>query len=331
MKILIVTDAWFPQVNGVVRTLDTVRREVEALGHAAHVVDPSQFPNMACPTYAEIRLAWARPARFERIFAEHRPDAVHISTEGPLGWSARRFCLRRRIPFSTSYHTRFPEYVQSRFHLPPALTYPIFRRFHAPSHAVMVATDSMRRELTAHGFKNLVKWSRGVDLKLFRPQPKAELPHPRPIILYVGRVSVEKNIEAFLELKTPGTKYVVGDGPQLAALQARYRDAIFLGRKSGEELAQAYAQADVFVFPSKTDTFGLVLLEALACGVPVAAYPVPGPLDIIADSGVGVLSDDLQAAVDRALSISPERCRAHAETYSWRACAEQFISHLQPV
>jgi glycosyltransferase involved in cell wall biosynthesis len=259
---------------------------------------------------------------------DYQPSAIHIATEGPLGLAARRHCLRRGYEFTTAFHTRFPEYLQARWRVPLSLTYRWIRWFHGPSTGVMVATTTVEQALQARGFDNLRRWSRGVDTTLFRPSPKDFLPFPRPIALYVGRVAVEKNIGAFLDLDLPGTKVVVGDGPQRTMLQARYPDVRFVGAKTGEELARHYAAADVFVFPSRTDTFGLVLLEALASGVPVAAYPVEGPLDVIDGSGAGCLDQDLGMAVRSALTIPPEICRAHALTYSWEASAQQFIGNL---
>jgi len=332
MRILLVTDAWPPQVNGVVRTLQRVRAECAALGHALEVISPDLFPSVPCPTYPEIRLALRPGRRIGRALDELQPDCVHIATEGPLGIAARRQCLRRGLPFTTSYHTRFPEYLSARFPVPLALGYAWMRRFHRPSASVMVATLTIRRELEARGFTNLRDWSRGVDTGLFRPDREPALHLPRPVHLYVGRVAIEKNLEAFLGLPLGGgSKLVVGDGPQLAELRRRYPDAHFAGARHGEDLARHYAAGDVFVFPSRTDTFGLVLLEALASGLPVAAYPVPGPLDVIGSSGCGALDKDLGAAVRRALTIQKERCRAHALRFSWRRCAEQFLANLCPV
>jgi glycosyltransferase involved in cell wall biosynthesis len=331
MRILLTTDAWLPQVNGVVRTLQRVRRECEAQGHVIEVVSPDQFRSVPCPTYPEIRLA-LRPGRgVGGRLAAFRPDCIHIATEGPLGIAARRQCLRRGLSFTTSYHTRFPEYVSTRLPIPLALGYAWMRWFHEPSAGVMVATRTIRRELEARGFTNVTDWSRGVDTELFRPDREPTLDLPRPVHLYVGRVAVEKNLDAFLRLPiAQGSKLVVGDGPQLAAFQASYPLVRFVGAKFGVELARHYVCGDVFVFPSRTDTFGLVLLEALASGVPVAAYPVPGPLDVIGDSRCGALDEDLGQAVARALQIPRERCRVHADTFSWRRCAEQFLANLRP-
>jgi glycosyltransferase involved in cell wall biosynthesis len=330
MRILIVTDAWAPQINGVVRTLMRTRQEVEGLGHPVRVISPDLFTNLPCPTYPEIRLAVLPGRRLTRMIDDFQPCAIHISTEGPLGQAARRYCIKRRLPFTTAYHTRFPEYVRARMAVPVDTTYRLLRRFHARSSGVMVATRSIERELTARGFHNIRHWSRGVDTELFRPRDKGYIDAPRPIHLYVGRVAVEKNIKDFLDLDLPGSKLVVGDGPLLPALRRKYPEVRFVGAKQGEELAAHYAAADVFVFPSRTDTFGLVLLEALASGLPVAAYPVPGPLDIVDGTGVGALDDDLAAAAQRAISIAPADCRALALKYTWRASAEQFVENLRP-
>lgn len=330
MNILIVTDAWTPQVNGVVRTIATVRAELEAMGHTVEVIGPDRFRTVPLPTYPEIRLALGAGRRLRAMVEAMRPDCIHIATEGPLGFAARRWCLKRGIPFTTAYHTRFPEYVRDRVPVPLALSYAVVRRFHRPASAVMVATPSIEQDLVARGFTNIRRWTRGVDTDLFRPRDKGFLDLPRPISLYVGRVAVEKNLEDFLKLDLPGTKVVVGDGPARAELQARYPEVHWAGARHGEDLARHYAAADVFVFPSRTDTFGLVLLEALASGVPVAAYPVPGPLDVVNGSGTGCLSEDLAEAVETALTIPPERCRDYALGFSWRRSAEQFLANLRP-
>ncbi len=330
MKILFITDAWHPQVNGVVRTLSTTGRELERLGHEVAFIGPDRFRTMALPGYGEIRIA-VRPGRkLERMILDFAPQAIHIATEGPLGWAGRAVCIKRGYAFTTSYHTSFPEYLAERAPIPLSLTYAMLRRFHGSSAAVMVATPTITRLLEGRGFKNLKRWTRGVDTDLFRPRPKDFLDAPRPISMYVGRVAVEKNIEAFLSLDLPGTKYVVGGGPMLETLKKRYPDIRFAGPRHGEELAAYFAAADVFVFPSRTDTFGLVLLEALASGVPVAAFPVPGPLDVIGDADVGVLDEDLGRAVEKALKIDPARCREYALDYSWTAAANQFLSNVRP-
>lgn len=330
MRILIVTDAWHPQINGVVRTLTALKSHLDAAGHEAIAITPDQFRSVPCPTYPEIRLAVMPARRMARTIESLRPCVVHIATEGPLGMAARRHCMNRDIPFTTAFHTKFPEYLNARLGVPVTWTYKAMRLFHGPSHAVMVATETVERELKSHGFSNIKRWSRGVDTNLFRPRDKSFLDLPRPISLYVGRVAVEKNIEAFLDVKQPGSKVVVGDGPQLAQLARKYPDVHFVGVKEGEELAKYFAAADVFVFPSLTDTFGLVLLEALACGVPVAAYPVAGPLDVIGDAPVGCLHEDLSIAVRNALGASPEACRKHAERFSWAASTAQFLNNIIP-
>jgi glycosyltransferase involved in cell wall biosynthesis len=331
MKICVVTDAWAPQMNGVVRTLFRTRDELTLLGHTVPVISPDQFFNFACPTYPEIRLALFAGSKVAARLAALAPDAVHISTEGPLGIAARRYCLKHNLPFTTAYHTRFPEYVAARFAVPLSWTYAWLRRFHATAWSVMVATASIEEDLQSRGFGNIRRWSRGVDTELFQPRDKAFLDLPRPIHLYVGRVAVEKNIEAFLALDLKGSKVVVGDGPLLGELKRKYPEAHFLGAKTGIDLAHHYAAADVFVFPSLTDTFGLVVLEALACGLPVAAFPVAGPKDILAGSNAGALHPDLGVAVERALLVSPETCRAWAERYTWRAATEQFLGNLAPI
>jgi len=330
VNILIVSDAWFPQVNGVVRTINTVRGELEKLGQTVEVIGPDRFRTFPLPSYPEIRVAIGAGRRLPAMIDAMRPDCIHIATEGPLGMAARRYCIKRRKPFTTAYHTRFPEYVRDRLPIPLALSYAVVRRFHRPSSAVMVATQTIEDALIKRGFTNIKRWGRGVDTDLFHPRDKSFLDAPRPISMYVGRVAVEKNLEDFLKLDLPGTKYVVGDGPARADLSRRYPNVRWAGSKQGEDLAKYYAAADVFVFPSRTDTFGLVLLEALASGVPVAAYPVPGPLDVLDGSGVGVMDEDLGRAAREALSISPERCREHALKFSWRASAEQFLNNLRP-
>ena len=328
MKLLLVTDAWPPQVNGVVRTLKETIRCLEALGHRVEVISPEGFRTMPCPSYPEIPLALFPGREVARRIAAARADAVHIATEGPLGAAARRYLRKRSIPFTTAYHTAFPEYVEARLPGTERLAYAYMRRFHAPSRAVMIPTETMRERLAARGFASLAFWSRGVDGALFRPRAKDFLPGPRPIHLYAGRIAVEKNIEAFLKLDLGGSKYVVGTGPQLPRLKARYPGVHFTGYVDDETLAACYAAADVFVFPSRSDTFGLVLLEALASGVPVAAYPVTGPLDVIGSSGVGCLADELGAAVEGALRIPPEACREHALGFRWGAATDQFLANI---
>jgi len=331
MKLVLVTDAWYPQINGVVRTLDMTRQTLTDMGHEVVAITPEAFRTIPCPTYPEIRLAIAAGRRIRAAIDGAAPDAIHIATEGPLGLAARNHCVRRGIPFTTSFHTKFPEYLHARFRLPVAWGYRFLRWFHGGARRTMVATGALQAELEQWGFDNIGRWSRGVDVDLFRPRPKSFLDLPRPVWLYVGRVAVEKNVEAFLALGLPGTKVVVGDGPQTAALKARYPDVRFVGAKRGEDLARHYAAGDVFVFPSRTDTFGLVLLEALASGVPVAAYPVTGPRDVIGESGCGVLDEDLGRAANAALGIAADRCRAHAERFAWPACTREFVGNLHPI
>ncbi len=335
-RILIVTDAWMPQVNGVVRTLSTVAGELRAMGHVVEVIGPDRFRTIPCPTYPDIRLALRPGRRLAAMIAAFDPEALHIATEGPLGLAARRWARRQGFDFTTAFHTRFPEYLQARTRIPVRPMYAWLRRFHGAGCGTMVATESLRHDLAGRGFRHLRAWSRGVDLDLFHPEPcedqREDWGLPRPVLLYVGRVAVEKNIGAFLDLDLPGSKVVVGGGPQLAALRRRYPGVHFTGPLYGAALSRAYAGGDAFVFPSLTDTFGLVLLEALACGTPVAAFPVTGPIDVLADAAgrVGAVDADLGAAVRRALDGDRAACRAHAERFSWRACAEVFLSHLVP-
>ncbi|MBK8174469.1 MAG: glycosyltransferase family 1 protein [Rhodospirillales bacterium] len=328
MQILVVTDAWYPQVNGVVRTLGTLKNHLQAFGHAVTYLTPDRFRSLPCPSYPEIRLALPRPGEISGVIDAVRPQAIHIATEGPLGFVARLLCRRRGYGFTTSFHTRFPEYVHARWKVPRRWSYRWIRWFHAPASCVMVSTPTVEAELRARGFPRIKRWSRGVDTGLFRPRDEPFFDHARPISLYVGRVAVEKSIEDFLRLDLPGTKVVVGDGPQMAELRRRYPAVVFVGMKTGEDLARHYAAADVFVFPSRTDTFGLVMLEAMASGLPVAAYPVPGPLDVVDGSGAGCLDEDLGRAVRAALAIAPETCRRHAETFSWENSARQFLGNL---
>lgn len=293
-------------------------------------ITPVGFRSVPCPTYPEIRLAIGARRKVEALIEQSRPCAIHIATEGPLGLAARGYCRARSIPFTTAYHTRFPEYIHARFRIPLALTYAYMRWFHGPSAGMMVATQGIEDELRQRGFSRIKRWTRGVDTDLFRPREKDFLPGPRPVMLYVGRVAVEKGIGDFLALDLPGTKYVIGDGPLLGTLRRKYPAVRFAGAKFGEDLARHYAAADVMVFPSRTDTFGLVLLEALASGVPVAAYPVPGPLDVIGDAPVGALDRDLARAVKTALALSPSDCRSFAQRFSWKRSARQFLGNLNP-
>lgn len=318
-----------PQVNGVVRTFEALTARLAEAGHDIFLLTPDKFRTVPCPSYPEIRLALCRPATVGRMIERFSPCAIHIATEGPLGWAARRHCLKRGLPFTTSFHTRFPEYVKARWNVPLGWSYRFVRTFHSPASRTMVATQSIEDELTSRGFNNLGRWTRGVDTTLFRPRPKTVYDAPRPVALYVGRLAIEKSVEDFLRLPLPGTKLLIGDGPQRSSLEQRYPEARFLGAKVGEDLARHYASADVFVFPSRTDTFGLVLLEALASGVPVAAYPVPGPLDVIASSGAGCLDEDLGDAISAAMRIPTAICRAHAETFSWDNSVRQFLANIE--
>ena len=329
-SIAIVTDAWMPQVNGVVRTLTTLVDVLRNWGHRVTVISPASFRSLPCPTYPEIRLALASRRAVSAMLDDCTPDAIHIATEGPLGLAARRHCLRRGVPFTSAYHTHFPDYLARRTHLPASAFWPYIRWFHRSSAGIMVATESVRAQLRGQGLTRLHAWSRGVDLANFTPDiapPDLFLDLPRPIQLYVGRVAVEKNIEAFLASGHPGSKVVVGDGPARVRLEATFPEAVFLGTQSGEDLAACYAGADVFVFPSKTDTFGLVMIEALACGTPVAAYPVQGPLDILTPE-TGAMDDNLGAAIASALRHSRADCVAHGRSFTWEHSALQFLSAL---
>lgn len=333
MKIAIVTDAWEPQVNGVVRTLKAVRVELEGQGHEVRVISPDLFLSLPCPTYPEIRLAMTRTATVGSMIEDFAPDAIHIATEGPLCLAARRWCLRHAFPFTTAYHTQFPDYVEKRTGMPAEWVWRYIGWFHAPSSAVLASTPSIRQTLLDHGIARLRHWGRGVDLDCFAPDappPELYAELARPIQLYVGRVAVEKNIEAFLQAEEPGTKVVVGDGPARAELEARYPDARFMGALSGRALAGAYAGADVFVFPSRTDTFGLVMIEALACGTPVAAYPVTGPIDVLTPE-TGCMDDDLGRAIRGALGRSRVACATYGRGFTWAESARQFLDALVPL
>ena len=344
MKILLVTDAWKPQVNGVVRTLTKTVEECEKAGHVVEVIAPSDgYFTLPLPTYKEIRIALFAKRDVERRLVMFGPDAVHIATEGPLGQAARALCLKWGMPFTTSYHTKFPEYVNARFpFIPTKWVYKFVRDFHNSGGQVMVTTPSMVEFLEEKKFENLAPWARGVDLSLFRPDIRFRTDDEfgddvyggmeRPIFVNVGRVAVEKNIETFLKLDLPGTKVVVGEGPQLAELKRKYKsdNIVFAGAKFEKELARYYADADVFVFPSKTDTFGLVIIEAMATGTPVAGYPVHGPIDIIPNSKAGVVDEDLQAACLACLELNREDASAHAKNYAWEKVAKDFVSYLKP-
>ena len=331
LRLLIVTDAWHPQVNGVVRTLATIAGELRGRGDAVEVIGPDRFRTLPLPSYPEIRLALRPRRRLAAMVDAFRPSAVHIATEGPLGWAMRRLCRRRGWPFTTSFHTKFPDYLAARTGLPPRFAWAVLRHFHEAGRGTFAATPSLRTELAGRGFTRVRPWTRGVDLDLFRPAPREDWGLPRPVFLYAGRVAVEKNIEAFLTLDLPGSKVVVGDGPQREALARRFPAVHFAGWRQGEALARAYAGADAFVFPSRTDTFGLVMLEAMACGTPVAAFPVTGPLDVIPGSGAGVLDEDLRRAALAALDCDRAACRRHAERYSWEVCAADFRCQLVPM
>jgi glycosyltransferase involved in cell wall biosynthesis len=337
MRIMLVTDAWEPQVNGVVRTISRTVQELRAMGHEVHMVTPDGFKTFPLPTYPEIKLAIGAKDSIEDQFEAFEPEAVHIATEGTLGLAARRICIDLRFPFSTSYHTQYPEYVAARFwFLPTWLGYLYVRWFHNMAGRIMVATPTMRDVLVKNRFRNLALWTRGVDTEHYSPALRREDRGPfagmkGPILLYVGRVAVEKNVEAFLSAQVEGTKVVVGDGPARADLEGRFKDAIFLGAKFGTELATCYANADVFVFPSYTDTFGLVILEAMSTGTPVAAFVAPGPQDIIPGSNAGVIGPDLAANIRACLDLDRTSVRSYAEGFSWRACAEQFLTNLDPL
>lgn len=341
MKIAIATDAWKPQINGVVRTLEMTVKLLRERGHEVIVISPDQFRTVPCPGYGEIRLALAPRFGMRKTLGEFRPDIVHISTEGPIGWSTRRWCMTNDVPFTTAFHTRFPDYASVRTGLSPDFFWPVMRRFHAPSRAVLSATPRLSEELANRGILHTRPWTRGIDTGIFRAglaQHPALANLPRPILLSVGRVAIEKNLESFLGAEVPGTKVVVGDGPALEELKRRYPDAVFTGSLTGGDLAQAYAAADVFVFPSKTDTFGLVMIEALACGVPVAGYPVPGPLDVIGAEGlgphgelaepVGAVDESLSHAVASALSCSRAAAAEYGARFTWDNAVDQFLSAL---
>lgn len=342
MRIAIATDAWMPQVNGVVRTLSMTVNQLIERGHDVELIVPDQFMTLPLPGYREIRLALAPRRGTRRALREFSPDVVHIVTEGPIGWSARRWCQDTGVAFTTAFHTRFPDYASVRTGISADYFWPIMRLFHAQSRAVFVSTPRLRDELASRGIGNGRIWSRGIDTGLFHPGPsihQALARLPRPILLSVGRVAAEKNIEAFLTADVAGTKVIVGDGPALQELKQRYPNAVFLGALHGPELADAYRAADVFVFPSRTDTFGLVMIEALACGLPVAGYPVPGPLDIVGAQGlgpdgqlaspVGKVDDDLAIAIEAALACDRDAAAAYGRSFEWSACTDQFLAGLQ--
>ena len=330
MRIMIVTDAWDPQVNGVVRTLKETRTELQKLSHVIDMLTPLEFSTLPCPTYPEIRLSLFPYSTVVKRLREFDPDAIHIATEGPLGMATRKYCLRNNLPFTTAYHSRFPEYVNLRFGIPASWSYAWFRWFHNAAEAVMAPTRVVIEDLQSRGFTRTAYWSRGVDLENFKPGPRDRLQSRKPIFLYVGRVAVEKNVEAFLKLDLPGSKWICGDGPDAKRLMIAYPGINWLGVLTPQELAKVYNAADVFVFPSKTDTFGLVLIEAMACGCPVAAYPVTGPIDVIGRYGPGALNNDLRAACMEALEIDRTEVRRFAERYSWAAATQQFVENLHP-
>jgi glycosyltransferase involved in cell wall biosynthesis len=332
MKILVATDAWHPQVNGVVRTLSRIAEEAPALGARIEFLTPDQFWNVALPNYREIRLALPRRGKIEERFAAISPQAVHVATEGPIGIAVRAYCREHKLPFTTSFHTRFPDYLASRLPLPPTwtreCTWAWLRRFHSAASATLAPTPTLGTELKERGFHNITLWSRGVDTELFKPREGANLGRKRPVFLNVGRLAVEKNLEAFLKVGLPGTKVVVGDGPARATLMRQFPEALFLGPRHGEDLARIYAAADVFVFPSRTDTFGLVLLEALASGLPIAAFPAIAPRDVIGDAPVGVLNDDLRAACLQALKLPRAACREFVLKMTWKESAQCFLDNI---
>jgi len=330
MRIAIVTDAWHPQRNGVVRVLSTLAETLTRMGHQILVIEPGRFATLPCPSYPEIRLSLWPGTKLAQALLDFAPDAIHLPTEGPLGWAARRWCLTQNFPFTTAYHTKFPHYVRARTGVPLSWPYALIRRFHGPSAAVMCPSPSVRRELTEWGFPNAVEWCHGVDCDTFHPQGKDFIELPRPLFMYVGRVAVEKNLPAFLTLDLPGSKMVVGDGPARAPLMKRFPGTHWRIANGDVELSRYFSAADCFVFPSTTDTFGLVMLEALASGVPVAAFPVPGPQDVLGQSAAGILDTDLRRAALGALDIAPELCRDYALGFSWDKVAQQFLSLLCP-
>lgn len=327
-RLVIVSDAWHPQINGVVRTLTKVREQMEARGFEVTIISPADYRSVPCPTYPEIRLALTSPSSVKARIEAIQPAYVHIATEGPLGMMARRTCINNNWRFTTSFHTRFPEYLRKRLPVPLSWSYGCLRRFHNAAESCLVPTQSIHDELVARGFETLKVWTRGVDRELFHPQPDVDLHLPKPVFICVGRVAVEKNLEAFLSLDLPGTKLIVGDGPDLETLKRKYPKVVFTGKHEGEALARLYAGADVFVFPSRTDTFGLVLLEAIASGLPVAAYPVPGSKDVIDATGAGVLSEDLGEASLAALAMGRVDPEKTLQGFSWKACADIFESIL---
>jgi len=324
------TDAWAPQVNGVVRTYENICEQFEQLGNEVTVINPALYKTIPCPIYPDIRLALFPKSLAWKLVEQHEPDAIHVATEGPIGLAVRAWCIENSVPFTTSFHTQFPEYLRLRAPVPLDWSYSLYRRFHAPASRTMVPTESQRQKLLNRGFKKVVIWSRGVNTDIFKPYGKRLYSLPGPIFLYMGRIAVEKNINAFLDLELPGSKVVIGDGPDLEKLRKHYPDVHFTGYKFGLDLAEHIAAGDVFVFPSLTDTFGIVLLEAMACGLPVAAFPVTGPVDVVNHGVNGILDTDLRKAALVALELDPANCIAHAHKHTWRASAQTFLRHLQP-
>ena len=331
MNIVIATDAWRPQVNGVVRTYENVSEELIKMGHDVRFITPDDFTTIPCPTYPSIPLALFPGRKVNRMLDRLQPDAIHVATEGPIGTAARRYCVKHNISFTTSYHTQFPEYIKARVPIPLKWSYAYIKRFHNKAAHTFVPTKHMKQHLEKYGFNNVVLWSRGVDATIFKPKEKNFLQLERPIFVHMGRIAVEKNIEAFLSLDLPGSKLIVGDGPHLEKLKQEFPDVHYTGYKFGEELASYIAASDVFVFPSLTDTFGIVLLEAMSCGLPVAAYPVTGPIDVVENGVSGVLSDNLKQACLDAMKLNPADCIAHARKFSWENSANTFLDNLSPI
>ncbi len=327
-SILIVTDAWHPQINGVVRVIERLKDNLEARGIGISIMSPDAFWTIPMPGYREIRLSLVNRAKVRHTIEWLKPESIHIATEGPLGGAVRRYCVKRGLPFSTAYNTQFPEYLRARLPVPLGWSYPIIQRFHAAAEVCLVPTKTVAERLKARGFANTAIWPLGVDLSQFHPDLRTDLGVKRPVFLYVGRVSVEKNIEDFLKLDLPGTKIVVGDGPIRSRLARQYGDVKFVGNKQGSELATYFASADVFVFPSRTDTFGLVLIESLASGTPVAAYPVTGPLDVLQDPRVGVMDEDLKKAALAALKLDRSLCPDYTRQFSWQATTDRFLNAM---
>jgi 1,2-diacylglycerol 3-alpha-glucosyltransferase/glucuronosyltransferase len=336
LHILIVTDAWHPQVNGVVRVLDTLRTRLMDRGFEVTVISPNDFITIPCPGYAEIPLALFPQRKIRARLKRMRPDVIHIATEGPVGWAMRKICLKKGLPFTTAYHTKFPQYVHERAPISLERLYGLMRKFHGPSECVFAPSHTVAEELESFNFKNVFKWSHGVDTDSFSPQEKDFFDLPRPIHMYIGRIAVEKNLPAFLDLDLPGSKVVVGPGPMREELMEKYPDVLFHLSYSDRELALCYSAADVFVFPSLTDTFGLVMAESLACGVPIAAFPVSGPLDVFGQKGAcdmsfGALHEDLGEAVKLAYNKSPQACRSHAMNFSWKQVVDEFLDKIVPI